>query len=1041
MPESPQEDLERLADLLVSHWPGSWFAPMNYLAISHVEDLREARGFQFECEREAVQGIISKIGERAFNAQLGDLVNRAKYRHTGEAILRRQQELLQESTRAKDQLLELEKLRLERIDADKKQREIERLEEEKKENSRLRAISDLRQDMTRRFNEDYLSADDHFRSTYVGLGLEEDYARIRREFLKSWIEKNTHGDKAKKFNLDDEQLNAMGETNGNIQVIARAGSGKTSTAVFRTFFLMKHCAVKPSQIMLLAFNRLAATEIRRRLLFLLAPEGEKLYSATLQEKQRKSGGFRKISRVDIEHEAIEETRNALGIEVPFALTFHALARAVVQPSGTILHDDNDFDDETLSLLVQTLVDSVLADELKRSDIRALLMAHFKADWEKVVGEHYNGSKAEILEWRRSLPKQSIDGNYFKSTGEKIIADFLFENSIGYIYEKNFWWNSQKYQPDFTILNTAGRGAVIEYFGLAGDPAYDLQTLEKKKYWSQNKEWNFVSLYPQDLSHNGVQGFKENLRLQLLRHQIPMRTLSDEEIWEKIEKQAILRYTKVVTRFITRSRQLGLDHKCLEVLAKKHDFLNGIESKFVKQAIYIFELYEQQLFGQGDTDFPKLLTDAAAKITSGHSTFNRVAGNGDLRLLKYIFVDEFQDFSYAFDALLKAILSINPELRLFCVGDNWQAINGFAGSDLQYFESFGMSHSNSKILHLMTNHRSDRYTVSFGNHIMRGRGIAAKASKGGQNKVAIAHLGKFSPSPDEKERHNGDLITPALLRLVEGELGENRDVVLLSRTNTIPYFVDRSSSDSDIRKLEGYLAHLRSFFAEDLSKRITISTAHKYKGREKQSVIILDAFEGRYPFIHPEWVFSRILGSDLDSLIDEERRILYVAASRAIQKLIVLSEGDEFTSLIDLNVAREAIQEVRWEGLNAPPAKTKQVLVMVGNAFHSEGGGTYPIRELIKSSGYAFIPGTWPHWRKAYVASNFSLNEVKDEIWAGKHDELKKSGLEVRFVVSPDVEFARYNIQDEIWSLISDKWDLLKLAIAENENPIQSTGPT
>ena len=316
--------------------------------------------------------------------------------------------------------------------------------------------------------------------------------------------------------------------------------------------------------------------------------------------------------------------------------------------------------------------------------------------------------------------------------------------------------------------------------------------------------------------------------------------------------------------------------------------------------------------------------------------------------------------------------------------------------------------------------------------MNGHGIPAQASHSRQTRISIAYLDKIRPTPHEQEVHNGDLITPALLRLLQAELEQNRDIVILSRTNTIPYYVSQTSSDVSSRKLDGYLTHIRSFFDEDLARRITISTSHRYKGREKMTVILLDAIQRRYPFIHPDWVFSRILGSDLSSVMDEERRLLYVASTRAIVKLIVLTDQKEITPFLDLQTNKELIQEIKWENLEGPTSVTRQVLALVGNSTQSRGDGTFPLRDLLKSSGYEYIPGVWSHWRKAYVAKNFSLDELRNELWAKEDEVIQKSGVEVRLIVNPNIEFAKYQINTNKWQTILEKYDLLDSVLEEEQ---------
>jgi DNA helicase IV len=86
-------------------------------------------------------------------------------------------------------------------------------------------------------------------------------------FVRRWFEKELSSSKHKV--LDDEQLEAIAALHGHVKVVARAGSGKTLTLVNRTLFLMRHCDVNPQEILILAFNRKAADEVRSRLRSLL----------------------------------------------------------------------------------------------------------------------------------------------------------------------------------------------------------------------------------------------------------------------------------------------------------------------------------------------------------------------------------------------------------------------------------------------------------------------------------------------------------------------------------------------------------------------------------------------------------------------------------------------------------------------------------------------------------------------------------------------------------------------------------------------------
>ncbi len=123
---------------------------------------------------------------------------------------------------------------------------------------------------------------------------------------------------------------------------------------------------------------------------------------------------------------------------------------------------------------------------------------------------------------------------------------------------------------------------------------------------------------------------------------------------------------------------------------------------------------------------------------------------------------------------------------------------------------------------------------------------------------------------------GDEATLALLRLVRHILDSGLDLVMLSRRNDVPWYVSYASELSGGPDgLERFTEHVRSFLPEDDRPRVKASTAHNYKGREKDAVIVLDADEGCYPLIHPNWVFLRVFGDTIERIEAEERRLFYV----------------------------------------------------------------------------------------------------------------------------------------------------------------------
>ena len=396
--------------------------------------------------------------------------------------------------------------------AERERQEAARRREKERQEKARREKETLLKGLRKRFEQEFLTAYDFYQAQCTAHISFKEYETKKNNYVRSWAKDYLN------TNPDSEQAAAIGAIEGHVQVVARAGSGKTTTLVNRALFLQQHCDVKPDEMLLLAFNRKAAEEMRDRL------------DSDLQGS------------------------------IPHAMTFHALAYALVHPEKIIF--DEPEGEQSQSRALQEVIDSYRSDPNYYDKIRALMMAHFRADWERIIRP-----LAEMLRYRRSLPRESLDGKYVKSRGEKVIADFLFEHDIIYRYERNFWWNDHSYRPDFTIGDN--RGIVIEYFGLEGDPDYDAMSEEKRNYWRDKPNWRLIELSPNDLRSNGVEGFYTLLKQKLEDCEIPCNRLSEEEIWHRIKVRAIDRFTTVITRFIQRCRKLSLTPNQLSDTVNNH----------------------------------------------------------------------------------------------------------------------------------------------------------------------------------------------------------------------------------------------------------------------------------------------------------------------------------------------------------------------------------------------------------------------------------------------------------------------------------------
>jgi DNA helicase-4 len=744
--------------------------------------------------------------------------------------------------------------------------------------------------------------------------------------------------------------------------------------------------------------------VRKRLLLLLHPDAESVFESRVVRRKHKSGKGQKNVRSETEDKALEKAAKKLKIRLPHVMTFHALAYALVHPEESILYDDSESDTQILSSVLQEIIDDHLQVPEFRDKIRELMLAHFREDWESIIKGHYEKSREEFLEYRRSVPRESLNGEYLKSYGEKIIADFLFEHDIKYKYEHNFWWGKRNYRPDFTIFKTAKTGIVIEYFGLHGDPDYDEMAEEKKKFWSKQTKWDLIALSAKDLKNTEGKSFQSFLKTNLKNFGIRCVRLSEHEIWSRVRGRAIDRFTKAIVGFISRCRNQSVTPEDLGRLLDNYTSEARSEKGFLRLAKRFYEVYLERLESTGEEDFNGLVQQAADLVRRGKTVFERRSGTGDLSDLQFLLIDEFQDFSNLFYRLLCEIKKQNNTVSLFCVGDDWQAINGFAGSDLRFFKEFEKYIGEAQRINMLRNYRSMREIVDVSNALMFGYGDRATASKKEQGTVLIADLEKFNPTPLEKQQHQGDILTPAILRISNKALHEDKEVILLSRRNGLPYYINyENNSSSKTGGLEGYLQYIRSFFPDEYKKRIGVSTVHKYKGLESSTV------ERSYPLIHPDWVFSRVLGDTPQKIIQEERRLFYVALTRAIEELVIITNGKSLSQFLQDILKRKSIVPISWNKYFQLKGRETQIVVKVGNSTPDKRKGTYPIKDLLKASGYRWQTTGWLSWTKIYPSKSFSVDQLKSELWSTEATE-----VEVRIFNENEELLHRYQVNKGNW---------------------------
>ena len=764
--------------------------------------------------------------------------------------------------------------------------------------------------------------------------------------------------------VDSEQAAAIGSVHENVLVTARAGSGKTRVLVTRAAFLIKHCRVPADRLLLLAFNRKAAEEIRKRL-------------------------------------------SRSGCDVPHVMTFHALAYALVHPEEALKYDSPDDEQPALSRVFQQVLNEFTDDKRFEGDVRHLMLGHFRADWERLTKAGLTLSQKEGLAFRRSLTSETLRGEFVKSYGEKAIANFLFEHDIPYNYERNHWWNGRNYRPDFTIPQ-GKRGIVIEYFGIEGDSDYDVEAKEKRQYWKGKADWQLIELATSDIVA-GEQQFERILQHRLTEYGVQCRRLPEDEIWKRIRDRAITRFARMTRTFVGRCRKACLTPDELRERIARHRAIAEIESTFLGLASEVYTAYLDRLKAVGDEDFDGLLERAATLIEDGHTVFDRKSGRGNLARIAFIMVDEFQDFSQLFCRMLNGVRKQNPNVNLFCVGDDWQAINAFAGSDLHYFEQFDRLFPPTVHRPVSTNYRSAACIVEFGNRLMPERGVSARSGTERDGRVVLADLSRFEPTPVERERYPGIEITPVVRRILAHSLQDERQVALLARTNDIPHSLGNHVGRATI---EACHREWTRGLTDDQKGRVQIMTAHRAKGLEADTVVILDVMQRRYPLIHPDWVFMRVHGDRVEKLVEDERRLFYVACTRAISTLILITESGRESEF--LTAVKHMCQPIDWQQFPFQSGRESRWIVKVGSQAQRGATPTIAVKDDLKADGFQYFGGgDWKHWARTFPPTSDGVQSLaqvlQNSAWGQKGD-----GLEVRLHDQNERLLAAFSVTGGRW---------------------------
>lgn len=390
----------------------------------------------------------------------------------------------------------------------------------------------------------------------------------------------------------------------------------------------------------------------------------------------------------------------------------------------------------------------------------------------------------------------------------------------------------------------------------------------------------------------------------------------------LSNEEVLRFAKMMTQFVNRAQQKYLNgEKSLREVADEYLNSNKVDERervFVGLGVECFKRYHWYLldakrkiwgFEEYGTDF-NLIVSWASKLIA----LQRDGVKEWLTKKKYILIDEYQDFSQLFLAAVRAVRIVAKDAKLFVVGDDLQAINRFAGSEVEYFKEFEKYFTDeAKRLEITTNYRCDKEVVrvarKFMMKAMNERGeFRAKARRSGkvvlvnprmmECEYAVMNYDKRVSGRDDVYRQAARRIigrvpkmtTVKYIKILVEIIKKNcrlGDILLLHRNNETN--IEGVSLVKLSNGLKWALAQLEVMSEKEYDMQVRLMTMHKSKGLEANVVIILEADEGVIPKTHPDTQLYGMFGETEEVALDDQKRLFYVAMTRAKRRLYIIHD--------------------------------------------------------------------------------------------------------------------------------------------------------
>lgn len=690
-----------------------------------------------------------------------------------------------------------------------------------------------------------------------------DYVNVHLKFDKDYLDSVLEKDDPN-IKLDDEQRKVVLSDEDYTLVIAGAGAGKTTTIEAKVKYLVDKKNIDPDRILIVSFTRKATEELRERFARLDIP----VNIATFH-----SIGNTIIKENDNTQHKIVEQGFMYGVIKDYLL--------------------NKLNDEYFIKKILLFFGSYLNMPFEGSDIQLLkktLSANdvttIKSDITQLLDEYHK---------EQTKQKITINDERVRSVDECRIANFLFIKGIDYVYEPIYQFGfedtTKVYSPDF-LIKYNGQEIYLEHFGITESGENDRFTkteLEEYKQHINDKiklhRKHKTKLIYTFSKYNDGRDLMAHLEELLLKEGIKFDAKDDIEIYRKLAEKAedkyFTKFIQLVCNFLNRFKVCNYDAD-----TKFDEWLYSVKNErtklFIEIAKRCYLIYEARRLEEKAIDFEDMINNAA-------NVLNKRIAEGDMLPYDYILVDEYQDISLQrFDLCER--LSKASNAKIIAVGDDWQSIFRFSGSQIELFTKFEEKMGYANILKITKTYRNSQELIDIaGGFVMENQKQIKKDLKSKKTIKDPVILMSYDDGYDKDDQEHGPFY-----RLGEAIEKSLDDIVSRSGAESSVLLIGRYNFDGkNLTKLEDFFEWQNDKIVSKKYPKLDISfmTAHASKGLGRDNVVIINGKDDVLGFpskIEDDPVMKLVIKDDESMDFEEERRLFYVALTRTKNRVYIVT---------------------------------------------------------------------------------------------------------------------------------------------------------